>query len=144
MAAIVVALVEDIFFLAKIRETAKAIGVTVLTVDSRRGAAGIAEAQPQAVFLDLNSRPVAALDWIRVLKADVATQPIPIIGFVSHVQEQLIADAHHAGCDSVMARSAFTKQLPALLTSLGSNPRKGDPPSGDSEDPAPRAGLSKS
>jgi CheY-like chemotaxis protein len=137
MAPAVVALVEDIFFLAKIRETAKAVGVTVLTVDSRRGAARIAEAQPQAIFLDLNPRAAGALDWIRVLKADPATQPIPIIGFVSHVQEQLIADARRAGCDSVIARSAFTKQLPTLLTSLGSNPRKGESPSGGSENPAP-------
>ena len=118
-AATVVALVDDLFFRAKILETAKAVGATVLTVDSRRGAAGIAEAQPQAIFLDLNSRAVGALDWIRALKANPATQPIPIIGFVSHVQEQLIADARRAGCDQVMARSAFTKQLPTLLTRLG-------------------------
>ena len=118
MAATIVALVEDLFFLAKIRETAKAIGVTVVTGDARRGPTAIAEAQPQAIFLDLNSRGLPAVDWIRALKADPATRPIRIVGFASHVQEQLISAARDAGCDSVMARSAFTRQLPDLLRSV--------------------------
>ena len=118
MAATLVALVEDLFFLAKIRETAKAVGVTVVTCDPRGGPAAVLEANPQAIFLDLNSRGLPAVDWIRALKADPATQAIRIVGFVSHVQERLIADARAAGCDTVMARSAFTQQLPALLRSL--------------------------
>ena len=76
MAATIVALVEDLFFLAKIRETAKAIGVTVVTADARRGPTAIAEAQPQAIFLDLNSRGLPAVDWIRTLKSDPGTRPI--------------------------------------------------------------------
>jgi len=118
MASTIVALMEDLFFLAKIRETAKALGITVVTGDSRRGPVAIAEAQPQAIILDLNSRQLPALDWIQALKSDPATRSIRIVGFVSHVQEQLISDARAAGCDSVMARSAFTQQLPNLLRSL--------------------------
>jgi len=114
----VVALVDDLFFLAKIRETAQAVGVTVVTGDKHRGPAGIAEARPQAIYLDLNPRGLTAVDWIRALKGDPATRPIPIVGFVSHVQEELITAARAAGCDSVMARSAFVKQLPNLLRSL--------------------------
>jgi CheY-like chemotaxis protein len=118
VAANIVALVDDLFFLAKIQETAKVVGVTLVKVDTRRGSAAIAEAQPRAIILDLSSRSLPAVDWIRTLKADPATQAIRIVGFVSHVQEQLIADARAAGCDSVMARSAFTQQLPQLLKSL--------------------------
>jgi len=118
MAATVVALVEDLFFVAKIRETAKAIGVAVVMGDARRGVAAIAEAQPQAIILDLNLRGLSSLDWIQALKSDPATRPIRIVGFVSHVQEELIAAARAAGCDSVMARSAFTQQLPNLLRGL--------------------------
>ena len=120
MAANIVALVDDLFFLAKIQETAKVVGATVVKVDTTRGSAAIAEAQPEAIILDLGSRSLPAVDWIRTLKADPATRAIPIIGFVSHVQEQLIADARAAGCDSVMARSAFTQQLPQLLKNLAS------------------------
>ena len=120
MAATIVTLVEDLFFLAKIRETAKAVGVTVLMADARGGSAGIAELHPLAIILDLNSRGLAAVDWIKALKSDSATRAIRIVGFVSHVQERIVADARAAGCDAVMARSAFTKQLPDLLRSLAS------------------------
>jgi CheY-like chemotaxis protein len=118
MAAIIVTFVEDLFFLAKIQETAKALGITVVAGDARRGPAAIAEAQPQAIILDLNSRQLAAVALIQTLKSDPATRPIRIVGFASHVQAQLISDAKAAGCDAVMARSAFTQQLPNFLQSL--------------------------
>jgi len=110
--------VDDLFFLAKIQETAKAVGVTVAKVDARRGPAAIAEIGPKAIFLDLSFSKLPVIDWIRALKAGPVTQSIRIVGFARHTQEQLIADAKAAGCDSVMARSAFTQQLPHLLKSL--------------------------
>jgi CheY-like chemotaxis protein len=118
MASVVLVLVEDLFFLAKIRETAKALGVTVVASDLPHGLAAVAESKPRAIILDLNSRKLPAVDWIRAIKADPATRPVPIVGFVSHVQEQLISAAREAGCDTVMARSAFSQQLPNLLRSL--------------------------
>lgn len=120
MAATVVALVDDLLFLSKIRETGKTIGVSVVTVGARGNPAAVAEAKPQAIFLDLNSRGLSAVDWIRLLKADPLTREIRIVGFVSHVQEDLITAARAAGCDSIMARSAFSKQLPDLLRDLQS------------------------
>ena len=120
MAATVVALVEDLLFLSKIRETAKAVGVTVIAGDSRSSVPSLAEAQPQAILLDLNTRMPAAADCIRALKANPATRQIPIVGFMSHVQSDLIAAARTAGCDLVLARSAFSQQLPDLLRKLTS------------------------
>ena len=124
MTSTIVALVEDLFFLAKIRETAKAVGTTVVTRDPRRGFGAIAEVQPQAIILDLNSRGLPALEWIRDLKADPSTRSIRIVAFASHVQGEIISAARAAGCDSVMARSAFTQQLPNLLRSLASGAEK--------------------
>lgn len=118
MVATVAVLVDDLFFLAKIQETAKAVGAKVLTLNAQSGSAAVAEAQPRAVIIDLNLRSASPLDSIRALKGNPATSPIPVVAFVSHVQEQLIADARAAGCDSVLARSAFTRQLPELLRSL--------------------------
>jgi CheY-like chemotaxis protein len=134
MPVTVVTWVPDIFFLAKIQETARAVGVRVVSPvvspvgspvgspvasnDARLTLEGIAEARPQAIILDLNSCGAPALEWIRSLKSDPATRLIPIVGFASHVQEQLISAAREAGCDKVMARSAFTQQLPALLGGL--------------------------
>jgi len=120
MAATIVAWVEDLFFLAKIRETARAVGVTVVTNDSRRDSAAIAEAHPKAIVVDLNSSGRSVLDWIRAVKSDPTTRPIRVVGFVSHVQEELISAARAAGCDAVMARSALAQQLPNLIQSLAS------------------------
>ena len=117
MAATVATFVDDLFFLAKIRETAKAVGVAVASPDGRAGAA-LPEPPPQAIFLDLGSRTFPAIEKIRTLKADPVTAHIPIIAFASHVQTDLIASARAAGCDVVLARSAFTQQLPELLRRL--------------------------
>lgn len=122
MAATVVVLIDDIFFLAKIQETAKALGVTVVTADLRRGVEAVSGSQ--AIFLDLGARTFPPLETIRTLKADPATSHVAIVGFASHVQTELIAAARTAGCDVVLARSAFTQQLPDLLRRLV------DPPSG--------------
>jgi len=118
MPATVMAFVQDLFFLAKIQETAKAIGIRAVTGDARRGPGSAAEAQPQAILVDLNSRGFSPVELIQALKADPATRSIRILGFVSHVQEDLVAAARAAGCDSVLARSAFTRQLPERLRSL--------------------------
>jgi hypothetical protein len=50
------------------------------------------------------------------LKQDPALAGIPIVGFVSHVEGALVAEARAAGFDRVMARSAFFSSLPELLT----------------------------
>jgi CheY-like chemotaxis protein len=120
VAATVVALVEDLIFLSRIRETAKAVGATVETGDTTNCLASIAKARPQAILLDLNSARLSAVDCVRALKADPATRQIPIVGFVSHVQSDLIAAARAAGCDLVLARSAFSRQLPDLLRRFAS------------------------
>jgi hypothetical protein len=37
------------------------------------------------------------------------------LGFYSHVQHELKLAAVEAGCDRILARSAFTAQLPDIL-----------------------------
>jgi hypothetical protein len=49
------------------------------------------------------------------LKSELKTKESVVIGFVSHVQNNLIAAARDAGCGLVLARSAFVSQLPSLL-----------------------------
>jgi hypothetical protein len=40
---------------------------------------------------------------------------VKTVGFLSHVQKDLAVAAREAGCDRVVARSAFTKDLPQIL-----------------------------
>jgi len=49
------------------------------------------------------------------MKGDPALASIPTVGFVSHVQTDLIERARQSGMDEVMARSAFTNELAEIL-----------------------------
>jgi hypothetical protein len=67
------------------------------------------------IILDLNCNSVDTLNLISKLKADAETKEINLIGFVSHVQGEVKQKAHENGCDMVMARSAFSINLPQIL-----------------------------
>jgi len=118
MGGTILIVVEDLLFLSKIQQTAQLTGVTVKPADPAQGLEAIAKQAPQGIILDLNHRSLSAIELIRTLKAHPDTKPIPLVGFVSHVQSELIAAAREAGCDIVLARSAFTQQLPDLLKRL--------------------------
>jgi len=107
--------VDDLLFLAKIQETAKHLGVAVESVGIADLPKRAAEDVPSALIIDLNHRSGKAVEVLRTLKSDLKTRDLAAIGFVSHVQEDLIAAARHAGCDLILARSAFVRQLPSLL-----------------------------
>jgi len=109
------AVVDDILFLSKIQETAKHLGVAVEAVGIADLPKRAIEDVPSALILDLNHRSGKALEVLRGLKSEAKTKDVPVIGFVSHVQSELIAAARAAGCDQVLARSAFASQLPSLL-----------------------------
>ena len=114
MAEILV-VVEDLIFLSKIQQTAKLLGVEVEPVDPRDLPRRVAESPVRAVILDLNHRSGQALEIVRGLKSSGPTAGTPVIGFLSHVQTALASDARTAGCDVVLARSTFTRDLPQLL-----------------------------
>jgi CheY-like chemotaxis protein len=114
--------VDDLFFLAKIQQTAKLTGVSVGAVSPTELQESLAQGRPQGVIrgivVDLNHRSGSAVDLIRGLKSDPSTATLPVVGFLSHVQADLAQAARSAGCDIVLARSAFTQQLPELLRKL--------------------------
>lgn len=110
----VLALVDDLFFQAKMTETARRLGVTLQMVPN--GAALVAAAAPQAhklVLVDLNAQQ-GALEAVAQLKAAGNAQPL--VGFLSHVQTELVEQARTAGCQDVMPRSKFTAELAAILS----------------------------
>ena len=70
------------------------------------------------MILDLNNPRTDPLGTVRSMKADPALAPIPTVGFVSHVQTELIDASRQAGVGQVMAGSAFTERLPELLATF--------------------------
>jgi hypothetical protein len=63
--------------------------------------------RPALVIFDLNSLRANAVATGAALEQDPALAAIPLVGFVSHVDGAVVAQARAAGFDRVMARSAF-------------------------------------
>lgn len=108
-------LVDDMFFAAKINNAASASGRVIDRVRSREQLEGLAANPPSLIIVDLNSDRLDPLEAIRFVKASAELEAIPIVGFVSHVQTELIRGAQSAGCDYVLPRSAFTQLLPDIV-----------------------------
>ena len=109
----VVALMDDLFFQMKVAETAKQLGLELKVATSSEALlALLEEPMPKLVIVDLNARhqPLQTIERIRAEKNGVR-----VLGFLSHVQTDLAAQARQAGCDEVMPRSAFTQNLAAIL-----------------------------
>lgn len=108
--------VTDLFFKSKINEAAKQSGLEVVYVRDGAGALELArQVRPPLIILDLNAAHSDPLGLIRDLKADAELCAVPLIAFVAHVDTGLQAEARAAGCDRVLARSVFFKNLTALL-----------------------------
>lgn len=116
MARRVLAAVEDLMFRSKISETASTLGVeAAFPRNPRKLLESIHESPPDLLVLDLNSARFEPLSLLRTVKSDERTQNVSTVGFLSHVQKDLAVAAREAGCDRVVARSAFTKDLPRIL-----------------------------
>jgi CheY-like chemotaxis protein len=111
----VLAVLEDLFFTVKINESAKRAGMQAQFVKSQQDTLEKAAEKPAVIILDLNFSSIDPLDLIKRLKADDGTKDVNLIGYVSHVQGELKQQAQEAGCDMVMARSAFSQNLPVIL-----------------------------
>jgi hypothetical protein len=115
--------IEDLFFIAKIQETARKLGVKVAFVKNDKAAiaalvGGEEEDRPGLIVFDLNNANAKPLTLIPKLKAKLK-RSTSIVGFLSHLQGDLKAKAVEAGCDTVMPRAAFSQNLPNLLRRYG-------------------------
>jgi hypothetical protein len=115
--------IEDLFFLAKIQETARKLGVKVEFVKGDKDqVARIYEApdseKPALLVFDLNNLNAKPMTLIPKFKSKFK-KAVSIIGFLNHLQGDLKMKAIEAGCDTVMPRSAFSQSLPNLLRRYG-------------------------
>ncbi|MHB1022570.1 MAG: response regulator [Acidobacteriaceae bacterium] len=113
--------VDDLFFQAKIQETARKLGVKVAFTKAEKDTVAQlckAETLPTLIVFDLNNANAKPLTLIPKLKAKLK-RATSIVGFLSHLQGDLKMKATEAGCDTVMPRSAFSQNLPNLLRRYG-------------------------
>ncbi len=109
----VVALMDDLFFQMKLAETAKQLGVAVKVATNGEAFLELMASEAKLVIVDLNARsqPIAAIEKLRQTQKEVR-----VVGFLSHVQTDLAAQAQAAGCNEVLPRSSFTQNLAAILS----------------------------
>jgi hypothetical protein len=114
--------IEELFFQAKIQETAKKLGVKVAFIKNDKDAltelTDGEENKPALIVFDLNNVNAKPMTLIPKLKSKLK-KSASIVGFLSHLQGDLKAKAVEAGCDVVMPRAAFSQNLPNLLRRYG-------------------------
>jgi CheY-like chemotaxis protein len=109
--------VEDLLFKSKISETASQLGMEASFPRSpKKLLDALRESPPDLLVLDLNSARFEPLTLLRDVESDEALRDVSTVGFLSHVQKDLAVAAREAGCDRVVARSAFTRDLPKILS----------------------------
>lgn len=111
----VLAVVDDLFFAVKINEAAKRSGMNVQFLKTEEDVLEGAKTQPTLMIFDLNNNTLEPLNLITRIKSDPETRQVNTLAFVSHVQGELKQKAQESGCDMVMARSAFSQNLPQIL-----------------------------
>jgi len=111
----ILAVLDDLFFTVKINESAKRAGMPIVFVKSEQDALDQAAQKPALIIIDLNCAKVDPLKLVQKLKDNAETKAISVIGYVSHVQGELKQQAQEAGCNMVLARSAFSQNLPQIL-----------------------------
>lgn len=109
----VVALLDDLMFQMKVAETAKLLGLELKVAANGDALMNLLDPAPRLVIVDLNARsqPVAAIERLRAQSKDLR-----VVGFLSHIQRDLAAQAQAAGCSEVLPRSAFTQNLATILS----------------------------
>ena len=112
----VIAVVDDMFFVSKIRATGKALGMIVKfprTAEAFR--ATVSEETPNLIVVDLHNQKMNPFELATEVKADERFKDVPLLGFFSHVQVDLQRQAGNAGYDQILPRSLFARDLANIL-----------------------------
>ena len=108
----VVAAIDDLFFMAKVKDAATAAGLGIEFAKSKDDALLRSAEGSCLVVIDLNAGKFAPIDLVSALKAQGG---VPVLAFLSHVNVELRAKAEEAGADRVLARSALARNINAIF-----------------------------
>ena len=112
----ILVLLDNLFFAAKINQAAASSGITVKYVKKAEYALEEARKEiPSLIIVDLDAADCSPLELLFGLKSDEKLRSIPTLGFVSHINTGRQEQAREAGCDRVLARSTFDRDLTSIL-----------------------------
>ena len=105
----VLAVVSDLFFVARIRETGRLAGVRVAFARTVSEIEAALAQGPRLVLVDLT----AGYDYERVFTA-LAGARAPVLGYTTHALGRQ-TQPWHARCDRVVTKETLTQELPRLM-----------------------------
>jgi hypothetical protein len=105
----VLAVVSDLFFVARIRETGRLSGVRAEFARTPPEIEAALAHRPRLVLVDLT----AGYDYERVFAALGDARP-PVLGFTTHAAARQ-TQPWHARCDRVVTKETLTQELPRLM-----------------------------
>ncbi|HLE25868.1 MAG TPA: response regulator [Thermodesulfobacteriota bacterium] len=112
----IIAVLDDLFFSSKIKEATSNLELDLKFIKNTNGLIQkLKFEKPSLIIFDLNSKVCNPLETIKELKSSPDLKDIPILGYLSHVQTDLQNEALKAGCDHVLPRSKFSKDLREIL-----------------------------
>jgi PleD family two-component response regulator len=111
----VLAVLTDLFFSSKLGDAAKRAGLSLELVADSKDVLEKAQHKPALIIFDLNYEAAEPLKLITTLKSQPETKGISLIGYLSHIQGELKQQAQEAGCNMVLARSAFSQNIPQIF-----------------------------
>ena len=104
-----IAVVKDLFFVARIRETARLAGVPLVFARTPAEVAAALAQQPRMALIDLTG----GFDYGALFDALDTARP-PVLAFTTHA---LAGHTRpwHARCDRVVTKETLTAELPQML-----------------------------
>jgi CheY-like chemotaxis protein len=121
-APLILALVDDLFFVSRIENVVQRLGFQIQFVENAVSEAAcgqfaemVAEKSPALILIDLNLKTFPWADCIPVIKASPQISQIPILAFGSHKDVPTMTRAKEVGIDVVLAKSRFTEAMGTLI-----------------------------
>ena len=120
----IIAIVKDLFFASKIKETASQLSKSIIFIKNYAELNNLLDyhenkkdKNPIALMIiDLNFNEMRPLETIIKIKNNEELKNAKIIAYCSHVQTDLIKKAKKIGAESI-PKSLFTKKLPEIIKS---------------------------
>jgi CheY-like chemotaxis protein len=112
-----IALIDDnLMTSSQISAKLAQLGLTPVVIGSAAGAVERLASEPPAVVLvNLTADRLQPLELVRALKAEPRLSEVAVIGFTGHTETARIEAGREVGCDRVVANSAVTGDLRAVL-----------------------------
>jgi hypothetical protein len=108
----VVAVVRDLFFVARIRETARLVGTPLTFARTPEEITTALSPDPPALaIVDLTT---SGWDYDAIFGALAGAPAVPVLGFTTHALARATQPLH-SRCRRVVTKETLTQELPALL-----------------------------